>query len=85
VPLKDVSDMDIKYLIEGESLVIERVFNIQVKKDDLEQQRKNIFHTRCHSSNKICSIIINSESCANISNTTCKIPHRKRASRAKAL
>jgi len=42
VPLKDVSDMDVKYLIEGESLVIEHVLNIQVKKDDLEQQRKNI-------------------------------------------
>jgi hypothetical protein len=31
-----------------------------------EQQRENIFHTRYHISIKICSMIIDSESCANI-------------------
>ena len=24
----------------------------------MEQQRENIFHTRCHINNKVCSIII---------------------------
>jgi hypothetical protein len=30
----------------------------QVKEDDMEQQRENIFHTRCHINNKVCSMII---------------------------
>jgi hypothetical protein len=32
-----------------------------------EQQRKNIFHVRCHISNNVCSMIIDIESCANVS------------------
>ena len=32
-----------------------------------EQQRENIFHIRYHISNKICSMIIDSENWANIS------------------
>jgi hypothetical protein len=36
-PLKDVGDDDVKYLVEGESLVIRQVLNAQVKYDDLEQ------------------------------------------------
>jgi hypothetical protein len=36
-PLKDVGDDDVKYLDEGESLVIRQVLNAQVKYDDLEQ------------------------------------------------
>jgi hypothetical protein len=32
-----------------------------------EQQRKNIFHVRCHISNKVCSMIIDIESCVNVS------------------
>ena len=30
---------------------------------------KNIFHTRCHTNNKICNMIVDSESCANIGST----------------
>ena len=44
--------------MEGESLVARRALSTQVKEDDMEQQRKNIFHTRCHINNKVCSMII---------------------------
>ena len=37
-----------------------------MKEDDIEQQRENIFHTRCHVQNKVCSLIINGGSCANV-------------------
>ena len=43
--------------VDGEALVIRRSLSTQVKEDDLEQQRDNIFHTRCHVSNKMCSVI----------------------------
>jgi len=49
--LEDYSDVEIAYPIEGEALVVKRVLNAQVKKDDVDQQRKNIFHTRCHIQN----------------------------------
>jgi hypothetical protein len=34
-----------------------------------EKQKENIFHTICHISNKACSVIIDSESCANVAST----------------
>ncbi|XP_062164968.1 uncharacterized protein LOC133871554 [Alnus glutinosa] len=39
-------------IIEGESLVARRALNTQIKIDDMEQQRENIFHTRCYVNNK---------------------------------
>ena len=56
--LKDARDDDVEYLVEGESLVAKRALSAQVKEDDMEQQRENIFHTRCHINNKVCSMII---------------------------
>ena len=47
-PLMDCSDEKITYFVKGESLVIRRVLNMQIKEDDVDQQRENIFHTRCH-------------------------------------
>ena len=35
----------------------------------MEQQRENIFHTRCHINNKVCNMIIDGGSCANVSST----------------
>uniref|UniRef100_A0A2N9HWX5 Reverse transcriptase domain-containing protein n=1 Tax=Fagus sylvatica TaxID=28930 RepID=A0A2N9HWX5_FAGSY len=35
-----------------ESLVARRALNTHIKVDDAEQQRENIFHTRCHVNNK---------------------------------
>ena len=56
--LDDISDANLEYLVEGEALVTRLVLNTQVKEDDIEQQRENIFHTRCHVQNKVCSLII---------------------------
>jgi hypothetical protein len=50
----------------GRPWVIRRALNIQIKEDDVDQQWKNIFHTQCHIQNKICSMIINKGSCANV-------------------
>jgi hypothetical protein len=33
-------------------------FNVQVSKVNVKQQKENIFHTRCHIKNKVCSMII---------------------------
>ena len=65
-PLDDTSDVDLEYPMEGEALVTRRVLNTNVKEDDIKQQRENIFHTRCHVQNKVCSLIINSGSYANV-------------------
>jgi hypothetical protein len=50
--LEDTCDDDVEYPVEGESLVARRALSAQVKEDDMEQQRENIFHTRFHINNK---------------------------------
>ena len=70
-PLEDISDNDgVEYPVEGESLVARRALNAQIKVDENEQQRENIFHTRCHVNNKVCSMIIDGGSCTNVASTT---------------
>jgi hypothetical protein len=69
-PLVDCCDKEIAYLVEGEALVIRHSLNIQIKEDDVDQQRKNIFHTRCHFQNKACSMIIDGGSCVNVASDT---------------
>jgi hypothetical protein len=61
---------DVEYLVDGEALVIMRSRNIQIKDDDVKQYMDNIFHTRCHLNNKVCNMIINNKSCANVSSAT---------------
>ncbi|KAL0355332.1 UNVERIFIED_CONTAM: hypothetical protein Sradi_3980100 [Sesamum radiatum] len=39
---------------------------MQMKVDDAEQQRENIFHTRCLIQGKVCMLIIDRGSCANV-------------------
>ena len=34
-----------------------------------KQQRENPFHIGCHISNKVCNMIIDSESCTNVAST----------------
>ena len=67
--LEDACDDDVEYPLEGESLVARHALSAQVKEDDMEQQRENIFHTRCHINNKVCSMIIDGESCTNMAST----------------
>jgi len=51
--LEDCTDVKIAYPVEEEALVIRCVLNMQIKEDDVDQQWKNIFHTRCHIQNKV--------------------------------
>jgi hypothetical protein len=69
-PLVDCTDEEIAYPVEGEALVIRRALNMQIKEDDVDQQWENIFHTRCHIQNKVCSMIIDGGSCANVASDT---------------
>ncbi|RVW13085.1 Transposon Ty3-I Gag-Pol polyprotein [Vitis vinifera] len=41
--LEDACDDNVEYPVEGESLVARRALSAQVKEDDMEQQRENIF------------------------------------------
>ena len=59
--LEDACDDDVEYLVKGEPLVARYALSAQVKENDMEQQRENIFHTRCHINNKVCSMIIDVE------------------------
>ena len=65
--LEDVNDEE--YVVQGELLVARRALSVQAKKDD-EVQRENIFHTRCHVQNKVCSMIIDGGNCINVASTT---------------
>ena len=50
---EEESDDEVEYAAEREALVTRRVLNTQVKEDDMEQQRENIFHTHCLINNKM--------------------------------
>ena len=67
---KDACDDDVEYPVKGKSLVARHALSAQVKEDAMEQQRENIFHTRCHIDNKVCSMIIDWGSCTNVASTT---------------
>ena len=54
LPLKDCIDEEIAFPVKGEALVIRRTLLVQVKEDDIDQQRENIFHKCCHVQNKVC-------------------------------
>jgi len=60
-PFEDCSDVE--YPTDRKILVIRGTFNVQIQKDNVKQQMKNIFHTRCHIYNKVYSMLIDSESC----------------------
>jgi len=74
LPLKDCIEDELTLHVEV-SLVIRCILQVQVKEDDSDQQRENIFHTRCYVLNKICSLIIYSGSYTNMSSTIlfCKL------------
>ena len=65
--LEDADDEE--YVVQGELMVARRALSLQAKKDN-EMQRDNIFHTRCHVQNKVCSVIIDGGSCTNVASTT---------------
>jgi hypothetical protein len=67
-PLKDVSNL--KYVVGDKVLVNRRSLSVQTKEDDVQQQRENIFHTRCLINDKVCSMIIDSGNCINVASVT---------------
>ena len=56
-----------QYLFSGPNWL--GVLNTHIKVDDVEQQRENIFYTRCRINNKVCSVIIDGGSCTNVAST----------------
>ena len=54
---------------EGELLVIRRALSGFATQEDMEQ-RDAIFHTRCTMGGKVCSLIIDGRSCANVASKT---------------
>jgi hypothetical protein len=50
-PLEDASDL--KYAVGDKVFVIRWSLNVQTKEDDVEQQRENIFYTRCLINDKV--------------------------------
>jgi len=82
-PLED-SDGDELALPVEKFLVIRRTLQVQVKEDETNQQRENIFHTRCYVQSKVCGLIIDSGSYVNVCSTTlvsklnlCTVKHAK--------
>jgi hypothetical protein len=53
---------------KGDLLVVQRVLNAQI--DVSDEQRENIFHTRCQIRDKVCEMIIDNGSCTNVASTT---------------
>ena len=65
--LEDASGDDGEaYDEEGELLVSRHALNTQIKVDETDHQRENIFHTRCSVNKKVCSMIIDGGSCTNV-------------------
>jgi hypothetical protein len=42
---------DVEYVVQGESLIIRRSLSVHVCEEDVEQQRDNIYHTKCYIDN----------------------------------
>jgi hypothetical protein len=67
-PLEDAGDLE--YSVGDKVLVIRRSLSVQTKEGDVEQQRENIFQTRCLINDKVCSMIIDSGSCTNVASVS---------------
>ena len=50
-------------------MVARRALSVQAKGED-KVQRENIFHTKCHVQNKVCSVIFDGGSYTNVASTT---------------
>jgi hypothetical protein len=68
-PLKNCTKDELTLPTE-ESLVIRCTLQVQVKEDDNDQQRENIFDTQCYVQNNVCSLIIDSGSYTNMASIT---------------
>jgi len=67
-PSKTPSDNEYEIPCEGDLLVIRQMLDT-IPKPLEDTQRENIFHIRCLINNKLCSMIIDGGSCANVAST----------------
>ncbi|KAL4303483.1 hypothetical protein GQ457_10G011030 [Hibiscus cannabinus] len=58
---------ELEHAVEGEALIFKRSLSMQPMEGD--EQRENIFHTRCHIGGKVCFVIIDGGSCTNVAST----------------
>ena len=69
--LEDATDDEgAAYPLDNLSLVSRRALTAQIAEDETEQQRENIFHTRCSVNGRSYSMIIDGGSCTNVACTT---------------
>ena len=69
VHLMEMEEECIEEADEGELLVLRRALSGH-KVPNREEQRENIFHTRCTINGRVCSLIVDGGSCANVASTT---------------
>ncbi|PKI40719.1 hypothetical protein CRG98_038900 [Punica granatum] len=65
----EVEQEDVIYGDQGKALAVQRILKSAHVEDD-KWLRHNIFHTRCTSHGKVCTVIIDSGSCENVVSTT---------------
>ena len=61
-------DMHGEYPKVGQALIVRRALNIQVK-EEVDEQRENIFQTRCQVKVRVCNMIIDGGICTNVAST----------------
>ena len=70
--VEEDQEEDVEEIVEeaddGEMLVIRRA--LSGLKGDKEEQRENIFHSRCTVGGKVCSLIVDGGSCANVASSS---------------
>ena len=62
-------ELSIEEPIKGDMMVTRRALKTQMKEDCNEEQRDNLFHTRCHVQGKAYSMIVDGGSCTNAVST----------------
>ena len=65
---RNQSEEEYEIPCEGDLLVVRRMLG-QVQQPFDENQRENIFHTRCLNNDKLCSLIVDGGSCTNVAST----------------
>ncbi|XP_073525656.1 uncharacterized protein [Phyllobates terribilis] len=64
----EIEDMDGIEYEHGDSLIVRRTLHVQQSHCD-DNQRENLFHTRCLVKGKVCNMIVDGGSCCNIASS----------------
>ena len=67
--LIDTDEETMDYPVKGELLVTRRILSVKQKKEE-KNQREKLFHTRCQTQDKVCSLIIDGGSCTNMASSS---------------